>query len=124
MSPLGRFAPPVVLMGVIFGLSSTPDLNSGLGTIDLVARKFVHMAEFGLMWWLWWRAFGYDRPWAAAAITLGYAASDEWHQSFVGGRNASPLDWGFDAVGVAAAWGLARSRWSSRLRRECRPNRA
>ena len=110
MSLLSRFAPPLALMGVIFGLSATPDLNSGLGTIDLVGRKAIHMSEFGLLWWLWWRAFGYRRAWAAAAVTLAYAASDEWHQTYIQGRHGTPVDVAIDAAGVTLAWALARAR--------------
>jgi VanZ family protein len=99
-----RFIPPLVLMGVIFLLSAQADLNSGLGGWDTVLRKLAHMAEFGGLWWLWQRALG--RPVAAAAIALAYAASDEWHQSFVAGRVASPLDWAIDATGVAIAIAL------------------
>ena len=77
-------------MGIIFALSSQPDLNSGLGSWDTVLRKLGHMAEFGLLWWLWRRALG--RPAVAAAVALAYGATDEWHQSFVSGRVGSPLD--------------------------------
>jgi len=96
-----RYALPVALMGVIFALSAQPDLNSGLGTVDTVLRKLAHMAAFGLLWWFWLRALG--RPLTAALITLVYAASDEWHQSFVDGRTGTPVDWAIDAVGVAIA---------------------
>jgi VanZ family protein len=101
-------------MGVIFGLSATPDLNSGLGTIDLVGRKAIHMSEYGLLWWLWSRAFGFRRPWAAAAVTIAYAATDEWHQTFVKGRHGTPVDVAIDAVGVAVTWGLLRLRAGKR----------
>ena len=97
-------------MGLIFGLSATPDLNSGLGTIDLVGRKVIHMTEYGLLWWLWHRALGFRRPLAAAAVTLAYAATDEWHQTFVDGRHGTPVDVAIDAAGVAAAWALVRAR--------------
>ena len=101
-----RFIPPVLLMGVIFALSAQPDLNSGLGGWDTLLRKLAHMGEFALLWWLWLRALG--RPLTAALITLAYAASDEWHQSFVHGRTGSPIDWVIDAVGV----GLAVAAWA------------
>jgi len=99
-----RYLPPLVLMAIIFALSAQSDLNSGLGGWDTVLRKLAHMAEFGVLWLLWLRALG--RPVAAAAITLAYAASDEWHQSFVEGRVGSPLDWAIDAAGVAIAVAL------------------
>ena len=101
---LSRYIPPLLLMGVIFALSSQPDLNSGLGTWDTVLRKLGHMAEFGLLWWLWRRALG--RPALAATVALAYAATDEWHQWFVSGRVGSPLDWAIDAAGIAIAIAL------------------
>jgi VanZ family protein len=91
-------------MGVIFALSAQPGLTTDLGTWDVVLRKLAHMVEFGLLWWLWQRALG--RPIAATAITLAYAASDEWHQTFVDGRSGSPWDWAIDAAGVGIAVGL------------------
>jgi VanZ family protein len=87
----------------IFVLSAQPDLNSGLGVWDTILRKLGHAAVYGLLWWLWRRALGPDRGLAAAAITLTYAASDEFHQSFVAGRHGTPVDWLIDAAGVALA---------------------
>jgi VanZ family protein len=113
MRLLGRFLPPLALMGLIFFLSAQPDLKSGLGLADLVLRKVLHAAEFGLLWFLWLRALRYRAPWWAAAITLAYAASDEIHQSFIRDRVGSPLDLLIDAAGVAVAFVLWR-RWRAR----------
>src|SRR5918997_4798482 len=82
------WAPPLALMAVIFALSAQPDLSSGLGTADLVLRKIAHMAEYGLLVFLWWRALRTQAPGriaiaAAFAIALAYAATDEYHQSLV-----------------------------------------
>ena len=104
MRTIGALAAPLALMAVIYLVSAQPDLNSGLGAFDLIGRKLVHMTEYGLLWWLWSRALGFRRPLLAAVITLAYAATDEYHQTFVAGRHGSPLDWGIDAAGVAAAW--------------------
>ena len=101
-----RFGPPLLLMGVIFFFSSQPDLNSGLGTWDAVGRKLVHMAEYGLLWFLWRRALGPSAP--AIAITLLYAATDEYHQTFIHGRHGSPWDVAIDALGVVLAVLLVR----------------
>ncbi len=120
MAAIGRFAPPLALMGVIFFLSAQPDLNSGLGTWDTVLRKLAHMTEFGLLWFLWWRALGFGSPVPAIAIAVAYAASDEFHQTFVDGRHGSPWDWAIDAAGVGIAGALvvyrarlraSRARW-------------
>ena len=113
MRLLGRYLPPLALMGLIFFLSAQPDLKTSLGLVDLILRKIVHAAEFGLLWFLWLRAFRYRAPWWAVAVTLGYAATDEVHQLFVDGRLGSPLDWAIDGIGVAVAfwlWTRARRR--------------
>ena len=121
-SPLGRFGPPVALMGVIFVLSAQPDLNSGLGVFDLIGRKMVHATEYGLLWWLWLRALRFRHPWVAALICLAYSGSDEYHQTFVHGRHGTPVDMGFDMTGVGLAavayYGLwqAPRRWLRRRR--------
>jgi VanZ family protein len=104
-------------MGLIFFLSAQPDLNSGLGAWDTIGRKFLHMATYGILWFLWWRALGVESPAASIAITLLYAISDEWHQSFVEGRHGTPVDVAIDAAGIALAWLLVRSRGSRAARR-------
>jgi VanZ family protein len=110
MQTLARFAPPLVLMAVIFAASAQTDLSTGLGTWDYVGRKCVHMAEYALLWWLWWRALGRGAVWPAAAIALAYAASDELHQHFVAGRHGTPVDVVIDAAGIAIAIAVARRR--------------
>jgi VanZ family protein len=110
---LTRFAPPLALMTLMFWLSAQPDLGTGLGTWDLILRKGAHMTEYGLLWFLWWRALGYGHPGPAVAIALAYAVSDEFHQTFVMGRHGSPVDVAIDATGIALAGAvvaLARRR--------------
>ena len=114
MGPISRLAPPLLLMAAIFALSAQPDLSTDLGAIDLVLRKLAHMTEYGLLWWLWLRALGEERPLAAAGIAIAYAATDELHQSHVEGRHGTPVDVGIDAVGIAAAWALTRARARAR----------
>ena len=116
MGPLFRFVPPLALMGVIFFFSAQPDLGTGLGVWDTILRKAAHMAEYGLLWFLWHRALELDSPLPAALITLAYAATDELHQSFVEGRNGTPVDVLIDAVGVAIAAALYRRSRASRAR--------
>jgi VanZ family protein len=99
---------PVALMAVIFAFSAQPDLNSGLGTIDTIGRKLVHVGQYALLTLLWWRALrtrldGRRAVVAAFLVTILYAATDEFHQSFVHGRSASPIDWAIDCAGAALA---------------------
>ena len=105
-----RFAPPLLLMGLIFFLSAQPDLSTGLGSWDLVLRKLAHMAEYGVLWFLWWRALGYGNMAIPAAIAIGYSITDELHQTTVEGRHGTPVDVLIDSAGVALAILAARAR--------------
>src|SRR5918997_1754007 len=113
---LDLWLPPLVLMGLIFFLSHQPSLDSGLGVIDLIGRKLVHFAEYALLCFLWWRALAtVTTPERAALwaflIASGYAATDEYHQTFVEGRHGTPVDWAIDSAGAAAAAiGLRKAR--------------
>lgn len=91
--------PVVAWAAVIFALSSLPSLSSGLGTWDLILRKAAHVTEYAVLGGLLYRALGREAP--ALAAGIAYAATDELHQHFVGGRHASVVDVGIDAVGVA-----------------------
>jgi|SRR5215218_1031264 len=102
MRTVSRFAPPLILMAVIFGLSAQPGLDSGLAW-DKVLRKGAHMTEFGLLWLLWWRALGYQSRLVPVVIALAYAVTDEIHQHFVTDRVGSPVDVLIDACGIALA---------------------
>jgi VanZ family protein len=96
---LTMWLPVVVWAAVIFAFSSIPDLGTGLGTWDTVLRKGAHMAEYAVLGVLLYRAFAREVP--ALAAGIAYAATDELHQHFVRGRNASPVDVAVDAVGIA-----------------------
>jgi VanZ family protein len=108
VSRLDPWAPPIALMAVIFVLSAQPDLDSGLGVVDLIGRKLIHAGEYALLCFLWWRAL---RTVAASgraavgalAITVGYAITDEFHQTFISGRSGSPVDVLIDSAGAAIA---------------------
>ncbi|MBF0584235.1 MAG: VanZ family protein [Magnetococcales bacterium] len=68
--------------------------------------KWLHAMAYGLMVWLAWHAL---RPpshpgWWAWLYAAGFGATDEWHQSFVPGRQADLWDWVADAVGAALVW--------------------
>ena len=66
------------------------------------------MAEFGLLWFLWWRALGYGNRLVPALIAIAYAITDELHQTTVEGRVGSPVDVLIDSAGVALAVLAAR----------------
>jgi VanZ family protein len=95
---VSTWLPVVAWAALIFALSSIPSLSSGLGTADLVLRKCAHATEYAILGALLLRALG--RELAAFATGVAYAATDEIHQHFVGGRHGSPYDVAIDAFGV------------------------
>jgi VanZ family protein len=112
---LALWLPPLALMGLIFFFSAQPSLDSGLGLIDQIGRKLIHFAQYALLCFLCWRALepSTNRRRAvllAFVIASAYAATDEYHQSFVEGRHGTPVDWLIDSAGAAAAALWLRSR--------------
>jgi VanZ family protein len=87
-------------------------------TLDLLhtgLRKGMHVTEFGILAFLWyralaWGALGWRGRIAVAVFVLaaGFGALDETHQRFVPSRTASAMDVGWDSLG--AALGLAGRR--------------
>jgi VanZ family protein len=105
-SPLLTVWLPILLWAaLIFALSSIPSLHSGLGTWDLILRKCAHVTEYAILAFLLRRAVA--TPWAAAAAFL-YACSDEFHQSFVVGREGRPRDVAIDSIGIVIGLVAAR----------------
>ncbi len=105
--------PPVLWMVLIFWLSAQSQLP-GLSVtwLDWLLKHAGHFGGYGVLAWLWWRItvqFFRDRYRAAALAFTGaflYAVTDEIHQSFVPGRDASWLDLAIDALGAASAMGV------------------
>jgi VanZ family protein len=110
VSRVNLWLPVVLWAGIIFTLSAVPSLDTGLGTWDLAVRKLAHLAEYAVLGGLLQRALGRE----PLALLLGsaYAATDEIHQTFVAGRQGSPLDWLLDTAGVAAGV-LLYARWAA-----------
>lgn len=94
---------------LIFYLSAQPDLSTGLGSWDLLVRKIAHVGEFAVLTALLWFAIsrhgaGLGRALLfAAPLAVLYAASDEFHQHFVQGRDGSPRDVAIDSLGAIIA---------------------
>jgi len=116
---LDPWLPPLLLMAVIYYLSDQPGLSSGLGLVDTIGRKFVHAFEYALLCGLWWRALRTRMaPGAALApalvVTIVYAVTDEYHQTFVEGRDGLVLDVVIDALAAAVAVLAIRRRIARR----------
>jgi VanZ family protein len=96
---------PLALMGVIFFLSAQPAGGHHAWWV-IIFRKLGHITGYALLTGAWWWALRdvAKRPllWAVG-ISLLYACSDEFHQTFVRGREGTPRDVAIDAVGMAIA---------------------
>ena len=82
-------------------------------TINVMLRKLAHLAGYGILGALAWRAARVDftRPIVAAfAVVILVASLDEWQQSTVPSRGGSAWDVLLDVVGAAIAIGLMM-RW-------------
>jgi VanZ family protein len=94
------------------------------GVWDLVVKKGAHMLGYGLLALANWYGLCFDkhRWWLALILTVLYAITDEFHQSFVPGRHPSWVDaLVFDGVGAVITLGLTnwwRARRKSQLNSE------
>ena len=102
-----RWLPVLLWMGMTFWLSSSPDLHGAAGLIELHPPfdKVVHAGSFGILALLLYFATG--RPLLAVLLASLYGISDEFHQSFVPGRDADLFDWVADTLGAALAMSAA-----------------
>jgi len=106
-----KWAPALVIMGVIFLFSSQPSQNlPDFGLVDRIVKKGGHMLGYGLLALSYWNGFGWGRKKLPLAWLLAvlYAATDEFHQSFVSGRHPSVWDvLIFDNLGALISLWLA-----------------
>jgi VanZ family protein len=101
-----RLIAPLAMMAVIFAFSAQPFDGGELAWWEVVLRKVGHFSGYAILaaLWVWALAGRTGKPvlWAAV-ISLLYAASDEYHQTFVDGRTGTVMDVGIDALGIAFA---------------------
>jgi VanZ family protein len=117
----GRFVAVLAWSGLIFAASHRPNLRvSDDDLVDLVVRKFAHLFVYGVLAILVLRLLQPDDDAVPTApvlvtawlLTVAYAISDEWHQTFIDGRSGQASDVAIDAAGAAIALAAIR-----RLRR-------
>jgi VanZ family protein len=110
------FAAPLALMVLIYALSAMPSDGAHHDVPIFVLRKIAHFSEYFALTVLWWWALrtqigGRRALLPAIAIAIGYAATDELHQTFIAGRTGTPRDVLIDSAGIlTAAWLIARAR--------------
>ena len=104
---VARWPAVVLWMALLFALSSIPsEVVQPSGAIPL--DKVAHFCFYGVLGALLAGAIGRRRVgWGAVialAVAIGalYGVSDEFHQRFVPGRDASVDDWIADVLGTLA----------------------
>ena len=106
------FVPPLLWAGLIFFGSSQPAPKVGVpGIAGGVIENLAHAVEYGILAALLALCVRRERGWvvlgrasvaAILVICAVYAASDEWHQSFVPNRDATIYDVITDVCGAAS----------------------
>ena len=103
------WGPAAFWAGVIFYLSSLSHPPGASFFEQLPAGdKLGHLILYGILGATLAHVHRLQGLPAAVLILLGvlYGASDEWHQSFVPGRDVSVFDWMADLVGVSTGFWL------------------
>jgi VanZ family protein len=73
--------------------------------IEFIIRKSAHVAEYAILTLLWISTlyltlFKKYRLIISAVMVVIYAASDEWHQSFIASRTGHAIDVAVDSLGM------------------------
>ncbi len=89
--------------GLIYWLSSQSHLSVPYA-FDM-QDKLIHAAAYAVMAYLFWQTWHRRLPalwlvWMTVLFCSMYGISDEWHQSFTPGRDASVYDWLADTLGA------------------------
>ncbi len=133
-----HWLPVILWMGFIFGLSTdlgsfehtsrfigpflrwlNPEISAeAVRQVQFIIRKTGHFTEYAILALLVLRALRLSKPersflqtaFIALLVAAAYAATDEFHQSFVPSRGASVYDVLIDASGAFTALALAALR--------------
>jgi len=98
--------------GFIFFLSDQPFLKSGLPSQwDFILRKIAHLTEYAILVYLLIQALKEHQLThkqvliLAVSLAIFYAISDEYHQTFILGREGTSRDVLIDSFGIfLGAW--------------------
>ena len=105
---MALWGPVAAHMLLIFALSSVPRLPAPPGGLS---DKQAHALAYAVLALLLCRALAGGSLWRvtagraalAATLAIAYGATDEWHQSFVPGRESDLADLFADAAGAGLA---------------------
>lgn len=113
MKKLTKFWLPAVIWAVIiFLFSNFPTARvAPVSWQDFLFKKTIHLTEYAIFFTLWFRALkntaNFSLPKTARWVfiwTVLYAVTDEFHQTFIDGREGTVRDVIIDGVGALLAW--------------------
>ncbi|HUO05064.1 MAG TPA: VanZ family protein [Candidatus Binataceae bacterium] len=84
----------------IFGMLFPAMTPAAIGVCHVLTRKLAHFTIYAVLYWLLARGPLAGRPGLALLLCVIFALTDEGHQYFVMGRNASLYDVGLDSSGA------------------------
>jgi VanZ family protein len=118
LSILPRWIPALIMMSLIFLFSSqSAGKFPHFPGWDYVIRKTGHLVGYGLLALCFFFALRFRSKyrWTAWILAVLYSFTDEFHQSFVPGRQPSLVDiFVFDNIGaLAALWLYSMFGWKS-----------
>lgn len=111
------------MLAAIFAFSSIPSTEMPtFGSWDAYVKKGAHAFGYGLLAIAFWRGCEWRKGllWLPVVLAVLYAAIDEFHQSFVPGRQPSPIDVVIDAIGsslMLSLWAWLRAARTKTNRR-------
>ncbi|PIU03764.1 VanZ family protein [Candidatus Shapirobacteria bacterium CG08_land_8_20_14_0_20_39_18] len=107
MKKLIYWLPVIIWVSVIFFLSSNPVASaSAIDWQDFLVKKTAHVIEYAILFILLYRAT--KNVLISLLFVVIYAATDEYHQTFVFGRTGKLRDVLIDAGGGVIGWLIIR----------------
>ncbi len=100
----------MLMMLAIFVFSATPSKDLQPDLLRHIISKAGHVIGYAMLTLSYWRAFGFGKKSSRLAwlLALLYAATDEYHQSFVPGRHPAAFDvLVYDNAGALISVGIA-----------------
>jgi VanZ family protein len=112
-----RWLAVILWLGAIFVMSDIPSIATPFDPFyDFTFKKLAHVTVYGILTALLFSALRIhirDKGHAlltAALVAVVYACSDEWHQTFVPGREGTLRDVAIDAIGAVSVSICLRSK--------------
>lgn len=114
-----KWIPALTMMGVIFWVSAQPGSElPSFDWADRIVKKSGHVVGYAMLALSYWYGLGMkcEHRWLAWVLAVLFAVTDEFHQSFVPGRNASVWDvLIFDNLGaLLAMWAAQKIKQQKR----------